>query len=146
MKERVYFIRLEEEAFRKAVSFTPSRPDKNIVLYYRIPRRAAIVCFMSFSFLSIRLFYLLYELLISSLLHVCSLTRISGFPQLFISLLHSQHFHSAGVLEILVWEYYNIYLTYCFLCMVLIKNVVLFIFYICWNNRPTFDKFNYLNH
>jgi len=114
MKERVYFVRLEEEGFRKAASFTPSRPDKNIVLYYWIQRRATIVWFMSFSFSSNRLFYLLYELLISSLLHVCSLPRISGLPQIFICLLHSQHFRSAGLLEILVWEYYNLYLPYCF--------------------------------
>jgi len=50
MKESEYFIELEEEGFRKVVSYTPNRPDKNVFLYYLIPRRAAIVWFMSFFF------------------------------------------------------------------------------------------------
>jgi hypothetical protein len=29
MKESLYFIKVEEEGFKKFVSFTPNRPDKN---------------------------------------------------------------------------------------------------------------------
>jgi hypothetical protein len=112
MKESVCFIQLEEAGFRKVVSFTPNRPDRNFVLYYWIPRRAAIVCFMSFSFLSICLFYLSYELLLSTLLYACSLPQISGLPQLLISLLDSQHFRSAVLLEIRVWGYYKIFIPF----------------------------------
>jgi hypothetical protein len=114
MKESLYFIKVEEEGFKKVVSFTPNRPDKNFFLYNWVPRRAAIVWFMSFSFLSILMFYLLYKLLLSSLLYACSLPQISGLPQLFISLLHSPHFYSSLLLEILVWEYYKISIPYSF--------------------------------
>jgi len=88
--------------------------SQKLFLCYWIPQRAAIVWFMSFSFLSINLFYVLYKLLLSSLLYVCSFPLISGLPQLFISLLRSMHFHSAVLLEIPVWEYYNMFLPYCF--------------------------------